>query len=122
VHASIYVLVFRHVGKVCLYTWNCKDVAVKKFFVPEIDKEAVDFVLAEVHAHQSLHHPNIVKFYGMFFEPPIALGFVMEYCERGSLYDYLHDPASPLRRTRQVYPKVLVSMARSIAVAMAVRI
>ncbi|PRP76885.1 hypothetical protein PROFUN_14680 [Planoprotostelium fungivorum] len=60
--------------------------------------QVVDF-LREVGIIQSLRaHPNVVTFVGITY-PPSPLSLVTEFCEGGSLYDYLRiEPVSHLQK------------------------
>ena len=42
-----------------------------------------------------MRHPNIVLYIGASLDPP-NVGMVTEWCENGSLADYLHDFSKPL--------------------------
>ena len=59
----------------------------------EFNKEAYsDALLAfseEGKTLSALHHTNIVRFFGTSMDPSSRLLLVMEYCERGSLFDVL---------------------------------
>jgi serine/threonine protein kinase len=52
------------------------------------DKERDEFK-KEFHIMSSVHHPNIVHFYGASFKPKLCM--VMEYCARNSLFNCLKD-------------------------------
>ena len=43
----------------------------------------------EIRLHNSLDHPNIVKFYG-FFEKSDAVYLIIEYISGGTLFDALN--------------------------------
>ncbi|PRP87667.1 ankyrin repeat-containing protein [Planoprotostelium fungivorum] len=51
-----------------------------------------DALKKEIEIISSIQDPNIVRFYGMTFEPYTAI--IMEYCGRGSLYNVMQKPES----------------------------
>lgn len=77
--------------------WNGAPVAIKRFLYVDVDaqKEILDDFLKETALMSSLHHPNIVKFYGAAKNHPY-LYIISEYCERGSLNTILSNKSAPL--------------------------
>jgi len=72
--------------------WKGAPVAIKRFSFFDIDsqKEVLDDFYKETALMSSLHHPNIVKFYGVAKKHPY-LYLITEYCEKGSLYSILNN-------------------------------
>ncbi|PRP75753.1 putative LRR receptor-like serine/threonine-protein kinase [Planoprotostelium fungivorum] len=76
-------------GIVSQATWRDILVAVKQVRAEHINEEQVSSFLAEVAIVQGLRaHPNVVMFIGLTL-PPHPLSLVTEFCEGGSLYNYL---------------------------------
>eukprot|EP01035_Chromulina_nebulosa_P017311 gene17311-22852_t len=69
--------------------FGMKEVAIKFLFSIELTPDAVISFCDEATILNSLQHPNIVKCYGVAVMPP-ALCLVTEFCDYGSLYDFLH--------------------------------
>lgn len=90
--------------------WNGAPVAIKRFSYVDVDaqKEILDDFLKETALMSTLHHPNIVKFYGAAKKHP-HLYIISEYCERGSLYSIIRDTGVPLSNRK------LLGMAIDIA-------
>ena len=62
---------------------NWKTAAMKKIQCPDEDAfQEVDFLKRQ-------QHPNIIKYYNSFKNKFGALCIVMEYCDRGTLTDFL---------------------------------
>ncbi|PRP79711.1 LRR receptor-like serine/threonine-protein kinase GSO1-like [Planoprotostelium fungivorum] len=69
--------------------WRELTVAVKQIRAEHVSKEQVESFLKEVEILQNLKgHPNVVLFIGMTV-PPQPLTMVTEFCDGGSLYDYI---------------------------------
>jgi len=76
-------------GIVYRATWRDLLVAVKQVRAEHISNKQLQEFLGEVAILQTLRaHPNVVMFIGVTF-PPQPLSLVTEFCEGGSLYDYL---------------------------------
>jgi hypothetical protein len=88
-------------GEVWRATWHERTVAVKKLRASLLELDPLVFgdFEKEMNLLRVLRHKNIVLFYGagIMGETPYL---VLEYCERGSLYTVLHDPAQDLSLTR----------------------
>ncbi|CAM9326100.1 unnamed protein product, partial [Ectocarpus fasciculatus] len=65
------------------------EVAIKFLFCIELTPERVVAFCHEATILNSLQHPNVVKCYGVSVMPP-ALCLVTEFCNFGSLFDFLH--------------------------------
>lgn len=72
-------------GKVIQGTWRGILVAIKIFH--NLDDHKIRLIRNEFEAMTKLHHPNIIQLLG-YTENPFMI--VMEYCENGSLNQYLH--------------------------------
>ncbi|PRP84455.1 putative Leucine-rich repeat receptor protein kinase EXS precursor [Planoprotostelium fungivorum] len=69
--------------------WRELNVAVKQIRAEHVTREQVEAFLKEVAILQNLRsHPNVVLFIGMTI-PPQPLTMITEFCEGGSLYDFL---------------------------------
>lgn len=96
--ASADVRIFRQIGQggggiVYLGAYRGMKVAIKRISCPELEEASKDIreeVQNEAQRMVSLRHPNIVIFMGCCLEPNNSF-IVSQYCERGSLYDLLHD-------------------------------
>ncbi|PRP86868.1 hypothetical protein PROFUN_03616 [Planoprotostelium fungivorum] len=76
-------------GIVFRATWRELTVAVKQIRSEHVTTEQVESFLKEVAILQNLRsHPNVVMFIGMTL-PPQPLTMVTEFCEGGSLYEYI---------------------------------
>jgi serine/threonine protein kinase len=101
-------------GEVWRATWHERTVAVKKLRASLLELDPLVFgdFEKEMNLLRVLRHKNIVLFYGagIMGETPYL---VLEYCERGSLYTVLHDPAQELSlaRCRQFVLDVAQGMA-----------
>eukprot|EP00850_Spirogloea_muscicola_P014586 SM000106S13934 [mRNA] locus=s106:80853:83893:+ [translate_table: standard] len=73
-----------------------------------------DLFIKEVQVHATLDHENIVRFAGACRRPPTLWCIVTEYCEGGSVYNYLNE-----RQQRGIPLNHAVSMALDIASGMA---
>jgi len=67
--------------------WNQKVVAVKILNNADSERELTEFK-KELQILIRLNSPFVVKFYGVTIQPYLSM--VIEYCENGSLYDYLN--------------------------------
>lgn len=81
-------------GDVYLGLFRGQKVAVKKLSGIASESALKDFV-DELILMSEMRHPNIVLFMAACLTPPNVC-IVMEYCERGNLYDLLHDKSSHL--------------------------
>jgi serine/threonine protein kinase len=70
---------------------GCTQVAVKQL-LGSLTPELLEEFKAESAVHSRLHHPNIIALYGICVES-MTYAMVMEFMERGSLYDVLRNPA-----------------------------
>ena len=66
-----------------------EEVAIKFLFCIELTPERVVAFCHEATILNSLQHPNIVKCHGVSVMPP-ALCLITEFCNFGSLFDFLH--------------------------------
>eukprot|EP00850_Spirogloea_muscicola_P005277 SM000024S07739 [mRNA] locus=s24:180811:182197:- [translate_table: standard] len=73
-----------------------------------------DLFIKEVQVNAALEHENIVRFAGACRRPPTLWCIVTEYCEGGSVYNYLNE-----RQERGISLNHAVSMALDIAHGMA---
>lgn len=85
-------------GEVWEGRWHGNQVALKTLKSDQLtaskDIPTPEF-LSEVKTLRQLSHPNIVRFYGIWLENDRkAWWMVMEWCEHGSLLQFLEDPRS----------------------------
>jgi hypothetical protein len=74
---------------VSLYWWRGSKVAVKMLRQQIIDGEQIALALKEINLMRQIgKHTNIIEFKGLTIHPP-NIGIIMEFCERGSLFDVL---------------------------------
>jgi hypothetical protein len=66
-------------------------VAVKILFAMELTPQVVSSFYDEIQILYSLQHPNIITCLGVSVMPP-AVCVILEYCQYGSLFDFLHKP------------------------------
>jgi hypothetical protein len=82
--------------------WMGAPVAIKRFLLIDVEaqREVLDDFLKETTLMSSLHHPNIVIFFGASKKHP-HLYILTEFCERGSLYSILKNKniALSMRKT-----------------------
>jgi serine/threonine protein kinase len=71
-------------------TYKGAEVAVKVLQSMEVSVEDITAFSREIAVAASLHHPNIVRVYGMCVSPP-DLSIVSELCGRGDLFGMLQD-------------------------------
>ncbi|CAD8177067.1 unnamed protein product [Paramecium pentaurelia] len=70
--------------------WRETTVAVKMFKIDGMNENHIRDFLSECHAMEALRHPNIVMFLGACTKPP-NLAIVLEYCQRGSLWQVIQN-------------------------------
>ncbi|CAD8210835.1 unnamed protein product [Paramecium pentaurelia] len=70
--------------------WRETIVAVKMFKIDGMNENHIRDFLSECHAMEALRHPNIVMFLGACTKPP-NLAIVLEYCQRGSLWQVIQN-------------------------------
>eukprot|EP01117_Protostelium_nocturnum_P011595 TRINITY_DN4209_c0_g1_i1.p1 TRINITY_DN4209_c0_g1~~TRINITY_DN4209_c0_g1_i1.p1 ORF type:complete len:1530 (+),score=362.20 TRINITY_DN4209_c0_g1_i1:189-4778(+) len=76
-------------GVVYRCNWRELTVACKQIRSERISEQSLKDFLSEVSILQGLRpHPNVVLFMGLTF-PPQPLSIITEFCDGGSLYDYL---------------------------------
>ncbi|PRP84423.1 putative LRR receptor-like serine/threonine-protein kinase [Planoprotostelium fungivorum] len=76
-------------GIVFKAAWRELSVAVKQIKSEHVTREQVESFLKEVAILQNLRpHPNLVMFIGMTI-PPQPLTMITEFCDGGSMYDYI---------------------------------
>ena len=72
---------------------NDEHVFIKLFPVQQYEEKAdgaeLESFKNEVHLFTRLRHPNIVNFFGLFFQPPSRVGYVCEFCKDGTIYSFL---------------------------------
>jgi tRNA A-37 threonylcarbamoyl transferase component Bud32 len=80
-------------GKVYKGLYRNQPVAIKVLY-SDMGDEAVKELIEEIKVMSLFDQstPDIVRFYGVCLEPSICI--VMEYCAKGSLYEYLNDPTT----------------------------
>lgn len=71
------------------------DVAVKLLPQEAATPDTLESLQAEVAILSQLRHPNVVLYLGACIGPPSTF-ICLEWCERGSLHDLLHDPTIPI--------------------------
>eukprot|EP00004_Rigifila_ramosa_P011196 TRINITY_DN2369_c1_g1_i2.p1 TRINITY_DN2369_c1_g1~~TRINITY_DN2369_c1_g1_i2.p1 ORF type:complete len:1040 (+),score=265.55 TRINITY_DN2369_c1_g1_i2:249-3122(+) len=74
---------------VYLATYKKKQVAVK-----ELQKWTAGTIFElknEIGIHSLLDHPNIIQFIGLHLSESGKIGVIVEYCECGSLFDFLYE-------------------------------
>jgi serine/threonine protein kinase len=70
----------------------------KRFHLLELTKEEADAISEEVNTLYALRHENIIGIFGVSDDPGsvdgngkhLGIGIMMEYCEKGSLRQYLN--------------------------------
>eukprot|EP00002_Diphylleia_rotans_P006346 TRINITY_DN1572_c0_g1_i7.p1 TRINITY_DN1572_c0_g1~~TRINITY_DN1572_c0_g1_i7.p1 ORF type:complete len:1163 (+),score=185.46 TRINITY_DN1572_c0_g1_i7:1196-4684(+) len=77
-------------GEVYVGSWRGTEVAIKRLNFGKITKEALKEFDHEVTVMIELRHPNLVLYMAACTTPP-NLCIVLEFMQRGSLYDALHD-------------------------------
>lgn len=97
-------------GEVFSGTFRGKKVAIKK--LASIDDLKWNEFAHELSIMCTLRHPSIVLFMGACLEPGNQC-LVMEMCEHGSLYDYLHDTSQVVDYRRIL--NILTSIAEAMA-------
>ena len=74
---------------VSLYWLRGEKVAVKMLRQQMIDGQQIALALKEINLMRQIgEHANVVQFKGLTVHPP-DIGIVMEFCEKGSLFDIL---------------------------------
>jgi len=97
-------------GDVYRGEWCGIQVAIKKPS-KNIPEEFFAKFLEEVEVMTKLHHPNIVMFLGACIEED-KLAIVLEYLDRGCLFDFLRDPESEKVLSYRTILKFAVDIAR----------
>ena len=75
-------------GSVDEYRYDGKTVAVKTLTKARLKKQDIKEFKKEAGVSCALSHPNVVRTHGVYINPP-KLGIVMEFCDRGDLFDCL---------------------------------
>ena len=75
-------------GRVDEYIYCGEHVAIKTLTVQTLSARTVKTFKHEAAVFAALDHPNVVEFIGVRINPP-NVGFVMEFCNQGDLYDSL---------------------------------
>jgi serine/threonine protein kinase len=70
-------------------TYQDRRVALKLLYTMELTPEFIKQFYLEAQTLNDLKHPNIVECIGVTVMPP-AMGVLMEFCEHGSLYNFLY--------------------------------
>ena len=96
-------------GEVYLAQWRGSTVAVKRVDTDKVDPAAVDEFCQEANIMRQLRHPSLTLFLGVSIKEP-ELCIVTEYVVRGSLFDILHDEASPYTWQRGL--RIMCDVAR----------
>jgi len=79
-------------GVVYKVKWFATDVAVKQLRnIRDISPIAQAELIREANVMVQLRHPNIIQFFGITCDKGGVFSLVMEYMEKGSLYDILHN-------------------------------
>jgi len=114
-------------GRVDEYTFKGQPVAIKTLTVRHIGPLEARKFKREATVFAALDHPNVVRFVGVRINPP-EVGFVMEFCNGGDLFERLQHLArlnhdNPRWRTdercRSDLPFNPIDIARQVASAMA---
>jgi len=112
-------------GTIFKATFQGQKVAVKRILKDASGKKSLSQrmreVLLEVSVLSKIHHPNVVKFLGVAAHFPPAktaekglfLGMVFELCEKGNLYQRLHENKGP-----RLSPDAKIRIAKDIATGM----
>jgi serine/threonine protein kinase len=58
-----------------------------------IEYNIIEQFIREIKLHNSMNHPNIVRFYG-FFEEKDSLFMILEYMNGGTMFEYLNSVGS----------------------------
>eukprot|EP00002_Diphylleia_rotans_P028415 TRINITY_DN5737_c0_g1_i3.p1 TRINITY_DN5737_c0_g1~~TRINITY_DN5737_c0_g1_i3.p1 ORF type:complete len:402 (+),score=73.99 TRINITY_DN5737_c0_g1_i3:70-1275(+) len=98
-------------GEVFEGTWRGLTVAVKRLVPSRLSERDIKSFKAEVSIMSKLRHPNILLFLGASIQMP-NLFVVTEHCEKGALYDVLHDASVKL--TPSIIQSVAIDICRGI--------
>jgi len=71
-------------------TWQHTDVAIKQLQMMELSPAVKRSFMSEAQVMTSLHHPNVISFYGVCMEPS-HYSMVMEFAQGGSLENLLQN-------------------------------
>lgn len=71
-----------------IHFWRRRQVVVKRFKLDLLTRDNIKYFKDEASVFKTLHHPNVIAFYGILVDPP-SLGIVMQYASRGDLFKYL---------------------------------
>jgi serine/threonine protein kinase len=82
-------------GEVWVGMFRGKKVAVKLLNKGAISKSHLKEFVHELNIMCSLRHPNTVLFMGACLEEG-HMCLIMEYCEKGNLFEILHDVSQPI--------------------------
>jgi len=90
--------------------WRDLNVAVKQVRAEHVTSKQLSDFLGEVTILQNLRaHPHVVLFIGMTV-PPQPLTMITEYCQGGSLYDYLRTHECDLERKKKFIIGIALGM------------
>lgn len=82
-------------GKVYFGRWETVPIAVKELLVQTISDTFIKTFRSEAEVMASCQHPNTVRLYGVCLEEG-KLALLMEYLDKGPLYNLLSDTSIPL--------------------------
>ena len=68
--------------------------AIKQLHAGVTDEEALARFSSEIRLMMTMHHPNVLMFIGVVFEPVTCL--VTEFCPGGDLETYIHNPVNKM--------------------------
>ena len=80
-----------------VHLWRRKFVVVKRFTFDLLTRDNIKFFKTEANIFKTLHHENIVTFFGVVIDPP-SLAIVMQYAAKGDLFKLLETKRSEMRR------------------------
>jgi mitogen-activated protein kinase kinase kinase 9 len=86
-------------------------VAIKEIKREIVEQEKLEEFKNECAAMEVLRHPNVVLFYGACTKFP-NLCIILEYCQRGSLWNILHDNAYKI--SWEFRKKIALDMAKGV--------
>ena len=73
-----------------IHFWRRRQVVVKRFKLDLLTRDNIKYFKDEASVFKTLHHPNVIAFYGILVDPP-SLGIVMQWASRGDLFKYLEE-------------------------------
>mmetsp|Transcript_37103 Transcript_37103/g.72883 ORF Transcript_37103/g.72883 Transcript_37103/m.72883 type:complete len:793 (+) Transcript_37103:39-2417(+) len=84
-------------GEVWLGEWRGGQVAIKKMLLQK--RSNIKAFVNELNVMNNLRHPNMLQVMGACIEQD-SISIIMEYCEKGNLYEILQDKSIPVDYNR----------------------